>query len=175
MNSFRRTPLFLFAFAALSACVQPASTAPKSSRAQTAGPVMIEGDRTASAIGGCKTEAGNDQLAKISEGADALFQILKTDAGDLTTVHSRAFSLAQLEQDFAESFASACIGPGLTEKNTSDRIEKLGALGKETDADVIHKLAAELWDLFNPNVAITSDGGESSPNPFASDSEKPKS
>jgi len=167
MTSIRFNPLFLGCLVAFSACVQPASTASKASRPQTAGPVTIEGDRTASAVGGCKTREGNDHLAKIEEEAEALFQILLTDANDLNTVHRRAFALAQLEQDYAESFAAACVGPGLSEQNTSDRIEKLNALGNETDASVIRALAAQIWNLFNPTIAITSDGGESSPNPFA--------
>jgi hypothetical protein len=167
MTSLRSNPLFFAGLLAFSACVQPASTAPKANRPQTAGPVTIEGDRTASAVGGCKTREGNDHLAKIEEGAEALFQILQTDANDLTTVHERAFALAQLEQDYSESFASACVGPGLSDQNTADRIDRLNALGNETDEAVIRALAAQIWDLFNPNAAITSDGGESSPNPFA--------
>lgn len=166
MNSTRFSPPLLGCLFVFSACVQPASTSVSPARAQSAGPVTIESDRTAHAAGGSKPQERNDHLAQIEEKAEALFQILLTDPNDLNTVHSRAFALAQLEQEYAESFAVACVDPGLSEQSIADRIDKLNALGNETDGAVIHALAAQIWDLFNPKAAIADVDGKSSPNPF---------
>ncbi len=169
----------LVAFLALSACIQPSSTNAKASRAQTAGPQTIADtstkdpknspatkDKTTVATA-CTTTDGNTALAQIGEGGDALFQILMTDPNDLTTVRNRAESLLTLETEYSANFIESCAATGLTDENTSARIQKLTALSTETDAVVIHTLASQIWDLFNPNISIQSDGGTSSPNPFA--------
>jgi hypothetical protein len=44
----------------------------------------------------------------------------------------------------------------LTLENTTARIEKLTALSVETDPAIIHALAAQIWDLFNPNFSIAA-------------------
>jgi hypothetical protein len=149
----------------LSACVQPASRSATHPVSKTADPLLVTGDQAGS-IGGCQTSDANELLAEIGDGADALFQILTTDPGDLNTVHERANHLSELEQNYVENFAGTCSGSALNPQNISDRIEKLNALGAETDSTVIHALAAQIWNLFNSNIDISSDDGSSS-NPFS--------
>lgn len=136
-------------FLSLSACLQPASTSPVTVRPQTAGPLALDGDRTGDREPICRTEESAELLSKIDDAAEALFQILKTDADDLNTVHERATRLAEYEREYSENFSADCAGPRLTSENIALRIEKLVALANETDAAVIQSLAALLWDLYH--------------------------
>jgi hypothetical protein len=165
---------------ALSACVQPESSATTSKQrllSQSAGPLTISSDQTAkkdsttsettSTDSFCKTSEGNESLSQIGDGAEALFQILQTDPSDQSTIHERASHLVGIETAYSKNFVTDCAASGLTAENTTSRIEKLTQLSTETDAAVIHALARDTWDLFNPNINFSTDGMKSSPNPFA--------
>lgn len=149
----------------MSACLQPTSPGGPKLRAQGAGPITaIAGDESKSSA--CRTGAGRANLSEIDEGAEALFQILQTDAEDLNTVHERANRLAELEKKYAEAFAIDCAGVGPSAEKTAKRIEKLTTLARETDSSVIQAIASQLWDLFNPNLHGRDANGAIDGNPF---------
>jgi hypothetical protein len=172
MKNYKLPLLSLIGLLGMSACLQAESTRVTSARATSAGPqsIISSGDQSkvVPATANCSdTPEKKDALSKLNEGADALFQILTTDPNDLTTVHSRAYALLDLESEYSRNFIESCLADGQTTSGMALEIDKTTGLSKETDSSVIHALAKDLWDLFNPNISISSDGGVSSPNPFA--------
>ena len=166
MKTFIPLSLSSMMLITMSACVQPTSDQQSKLMKQSAGPQKLHSERDdATATPVCRTVEGSANLSEIGEGAEALFQILLTDPEDLTTVHERANRLVELEQIFSDRYALDCKGAGLSTENTSLRIEKLSALAKETDPEIIRVLAKDIWDLFNPNIETRSDEGTSSANP----------
>ncbi|MBS1963490.1 MAG: hypothetical protein JST04_14840 [Bdellovibrionales bacterium] len=169
MKTSKLLPLLaVVGLSTLSACLQAASsTGPRLLHSQSAGPLSIA-DSKENLGKTCDSAEGKTALSDIGEGADALFQILITDIGDLNTIHERADHLATLELEFQTAFPGDCRKYGITVENTATRQDRLLALAKETDPDVVRALAKELWDLFNPNLEVHGDVGTNSGNPFAS-------
>lgn len=158
--------LSLFGLFALSACLQSASPSVAKLHSQSAGPLSVADSKSEKSARSCDGSEGRAKLSDIGDGADALFQILITDLGDLNTIHERADRLAQLELEFQAAFPGDCRTYGITAENTATRQDRLLALAKETDPEIIRALAKELWDLFNPNVEVHGDVGANSGNPF---------
>lgn len=166
MKNSRLISLSVFGVLSLSACMQPTSNARSSGIiSHTAGPQTLAADRVDSHVA-CATKDGRASLAEIGNAVDGLFQILKTDRGDQTTIHARADQLNTLEKEYAEKYVEDCATTGITEENTATRIEKLTPLTTETDDAVIYALAGQIWDLFNSNLSLSNGEGKNSANPF---------